>query len=286
MPRTEANTTDWFDRLAVAGLRARGFRSRWLEGGLGPVHLLEAQGTGALPPILLLHGLGSCASDYGALMLRLLPLHRRVLALDLPGHGLSAQLPEGLGTRALAERLFQSLDGLSSEPLLVFGNSLGGLVALLLARAQPERVRALMLASPAGAPMEEEALARFLEGFVFPTHEHALAFVQRFRVAPGPERHVLAWGLRRRFSRGPIPDLLGRVRAEDLLKPAELAEIQAPVLLFWGREDRVLPPEQAAFFRAHLPSVQVEEADGYGHAPFLDQPRDFAARMLAFAKAA
>lgn len=276
----------WFDRVALAGLRARGLRSRWLDSPLGPVHLLEGEGQGELPPILLLHGLGSCASDFGGLLLRLLPRHRRVLALDLPGHGLSAHPPAELGPRAIAERLFQGLDVLSDEPMLVFGNSLGGLVALLLARARPEQVRALMLASPAGAPMGEDELARFLEGFDFPTHGHALAFVHRFRTAPGPERHVLAWGLRRRFTRGPIPEILRRVRPEDLLRPDELAEVRAPVLLFWGREDRVLPPEQATFFQSHLPSVQVQEAEGFGHAPFLDQPRAFAARLHAFARAA
>lgn len=286
MPKTPASRLEWFDRLAIAGLRSRGFQSRWLGPPSARVHLIEAEGRGSLPPILLLHGLGSWAVDYAPLLLRLLPLHRRVLALDLPGHGLSQAPPPELGSRERAELLFQTLDELPREPFLVFGNSLGGLVALLLARARPERVRALMLASPAGAPMAAEELARLIESFHFPTHGDALAFVHRFRADPGPGRHVLAWGLRRRFGRGEILETVRQTRTEDLLDPRELAEIQAPVLLFWGREDRVLPVEQAAFFRAHLPRVQVDEADGYGHAPFLDQPRDFVARLHAFARAA
>lgn len=286
MPPAPTASAEWFDRLALAALRAAGFRSRWLKAPSGPVHLVEAAGEGTLPPILLLHGLGSCTTDLAPLMIRLLPLHRRVLALDLPGHGHSAPPPPGRGAREIADTLFAALDGLPREPLLVFGNSLGGLVALLLAAARPERVRALMLASPAGAPMPAEELDRLLEQFRFPTHGRAVDFVERYLPANGPARHAVAWGLRRRFSREPVVELIGRVGGADLLTPQELGAIEAPVLLFWGREDRLLPVHHADFFRAHLRQVEVEAADGYGHAPFLDRPRAFVRRIEAFARAA
>lgn len=277
---------DWTDRLALVGLRARGFRSRTLPSGLGPLHLVEAEGGGTLPPILLLHGLGSCASDYLPLLMHLLPLHRRVLALDLPGHGASAPAPVNLSGRELATAVFRALDVLPAEPMLVFGCSLGGLFAVRLAVARPERIRALMLASPAGAPMSPQDLDRLMASFALQDHAGALAFVDRFMARPGPSRHVLAWGVRRRFTRDPLLAVLRRVGTDDLLAPEELAAIDAPVTLFWGRHDRVLPPEHVEFFRAHLRSVRVEEGEGYGHAPFLDQPRAFASKLEAFARGA
>jgi len=279
-------TTYWHDRLALSALRAVGFRRRWLDCGLGPLHALEARGGGPHGPILLLHGLGSCAIDYLPLLLRLLPLHRRVYAVDLPGHGQSVHPPEDLGTRALEDALFAALDGLSDEPLLVFGCSLGGLVALRLAAARPDRVRALMLASPAGAPMSQREIGALLNGFKLRDHDDALALVDRFAARPGAARHVLAWGVRRRFRAEPIPRLLSRISPSDLLSPEELAAVRAPVTLFWGLEDRVLPPDHMRFFVEHLPSVRVHAAEGFGHAPFLDRPRAFLAHMEAFARSA
>lgn len=286
MANAPVATTCWHDRLALSALRAAGFRRRWLSSPLGPVHALEARGAGVLSPILLLHGLGSCAIDYLPLLLRLLPLHRRVYALDLPGHGFSVQPPEGLPTRELEEALFSALDELSDEPVLVFGCSLGGLVALRLAAARPARVRALMVASPAGAPMSESEIGALLAGFRLRDHAEALAFVDRFAANAGAARHVLAWGVRKRFGQEPIPRLLARISPSDLLSPAELARVKAPVTLFWGLQDRVLPPAQMRFFLEHLPTVRVQAAEGFGHAPFLDRPRAFLSHMEAFARAA
>jgi pimeloyl-ACP methyl ester carboxylesterase len=279
-------TPCWHDRLALSALGAAGFRRRWLDCPLGPLHALEARGAGSLGPILLLHGLGSCAIDYLPLLLRLLPLHQRVYAVDLPGHGQSVHPPLDIDTRALEEALFVALEGLSDEPLLVFGCSLGGLVALRLAAARPDRVRAVMVASPAGAPMSPAEIGTLLKGFRLRDHAEALAFVDRFAAHAGPARHVLAWGARRRFRTEPIPRLLARISASDLLSPDELARVRAPVTLFWGLEDRVLPPAQMRFFLEHLPSVRAQAAEGFGHAPFLDRPRAFLAHMEAFARAA
>jgi len=53
------------------------------------IHVLDFKGTGSLPPMIILHGISSCGADYYPLVRHLQKHSSRVLALDLPGHGLS-----------------------------------------------------------------------------------------------------------------------------------------------------------------------------------------------------
>ena len=59
------------DAVAEARLRAAGFRVRWVRTSLGRMRALESRAPGAGPPLVLLHGVGSRASDLGPLLLRL-----------------------------------------------------------------------------------------------------------------------------------------------------------------------------------------------------------------------
>ncbi len=114
--------------------------SRW--------HFAE-QGEG--PPLLLLHGLGASSFSWRH---NLSPLarHFRVLAPDLPPHGRSAAPADGDYTpEALSRAVMDFLDRRGISRTAVAGNSLGGALALLLARDYPERVSALVLLAPAAA---------------------------------------------------------------------------------------------------------------------------------------
>lgn len=280
---------DWVDAAAIAVLRAQGGRSAFLLAPGTPVHLLRMPGRGSLPPVLLLHGLGSQATDYIGVISGLVPHCSEVLALDLPGHGLSPAPPGGMDPAAIREVALAAFDALDAPPMVVFGNSLGGLTAVRLALLRPGRVRGLMLASPAGAPMDEAAFAALLAGFDYPDHQSALRFVDRFtRVAPWA-RHAFAWGVRQRMNRAAIRDFLGRIGPADLLGDADLGQIAVPVHLVWGQRDDVLPRAHVDFFRASLPAHAVVEVhERYGHAPYVDDPvgfprviADFAARCAA-----
>ena len=92
-----------------------------------------------------------------------------------------------------------------------------------------------------------------------------------------------------------FPDLLRRPAVQEILAsatpehaptPAELGSLAMPVLLVWGRSERLLPASALAWFRAHLPPhTVIEEPEGFGHAPQLEQPGRVAARTLDFARA-
>ncbi len=265
------------EHLQLHGARRRGFVSR-IVGGL---HALVKEGSGEGPPVLLLHGLGSSALDYQPLMEILARYHRQVLALDLPGHGFSPPPEEGMGPSVLREYVPPAVEELLEEPTVVFGNSLGGMVAIRVAQAVPGRVLRLVLASPGGAPMDREDLKEMLSQFHMGSHQDALGFVDRFQ---GVERarHLFAWGARARLARGPIRSLLDQIDVEHLLTEKDLQELHLPVLVFWGRRDRVLPSNAVNFFREHLPQATFMEPDGYGHAPYLDHLKEFVEQCRGF----
>jgi pimeloyl-ACP methyl ester carboxylesterase len=100
-------------------------------------------------PLLLLHGLAGASGNWVELLPDLLQRHR-VIAVDLPGHAGSAKAPRGTSMDDFAAVAAGVLEAEVERPALVAGHSLGGLVALRLARARPELVCGLLLVSPAG----------------------------------------------------------------------------------------------------------------------------------------
>jgi pimeloyl-ACP methyl ester carboxylesterase len=234
------------------------------------MHALTAPGRGPLPTVVLLHGLGSAAIHLGALMLALRGHARRVVALDLPGHGDSEVPSDGLTPRSLERGLLGALDGLVSGECVVFGNSLGGAAALRFALARPERVRALVLASPAGASMSQPAFERFRESVRVDSHARAMDFIDRAFVRPPWPRDLLAWGTRQKFASPQVRSLLASTRAQDAFSAHELRSIHAPTLLLWPRGDRVFPPGCKEFFATHLRRGTLVEPAGVGHSPYLE----------------
>lgn len=115
------------------------------------VRLLEA-GSPSGEPVILVHGWGACVYTFRHTVAALARAARRVLALDLRGHGLSDK-PVGAGEYTLDAILHDLGDffpavGIDRADLI--GHSLGGAVALHFALAHPDRIRRLVLAAPVG----------------------------------------------------------------------------------------------------------------------------------------
>lgn len=274
-----------YEHLALLALRAAGFRSRRVPTRLGPLHALEGRGRGALPPTVLLHGLGSTGVHYGGLLRRLRPRVRRLIAPDFPAHGFSGRPWRQVTPEELVGSMTDALDALIApgEPAVLFGNSLGGWAAVRYAVDRPERVAALVLLSPAGAPTAASELDALRGLFDFGDHDAALGFLDRVFARPPAMRHVMAAELRRRFAKPELRALLRAVGPEHSLRAEELEGLRMPVLLVWGAGDRLLPDSHRRFYRAHLPGhAWVEEPREVGHSPYLERPDEVAASTLRF----
>jgi pimeloyl-ACP methyl ester carboxylesterase len=267
---------------AWAGLRLRlhGVRSASVQAGPYRLHYLEA---GSGPPLLLVHGLGSNATqDWG----RLIPItarHFRVLAPDLPGFGDSDKPPAAdysIRMQVAAVRAFMDAEGIRRAR--VAGLSMGGWIAARLAGEHPEQVERLVVVDAAGMkPDRPDIPAEVL----LPTDEdgvRALVAAVRYK-APAPPaflaRDILRYQLRQRWV---VQRALESMRDGNDWLNGTLGRATMPVLVVWGRQDALIPLAYGKGLAAEFPSAELRVLDGCGHVPMADCPAAFDAAFVPF----
>ncbi len=274
------------ERVARRYLRMRGFQSRDIETSVGTAHVLEAKGQGSLPPLVLLHGFGASGVQMLPIMLRLQKHTRRLVVPDLPGHGFSDIPDGGQPADSLKAGLFETLDHMMDESMVLFGNSMGGYAAITYAVERPEHVDRLILCSPGGAHMGQEDLDEFRKVFNVDSHNDALEFVDRLLGKRSPFRHAMALSVRRRLSLPHLQKLMASVTPGHLLLPEHLETLTMPILMVWGQEDQILPDHSRDFFVNHLPDhAEVIQPDRLGHSPYLESPGALTQHILKFLSA-
>jgi pimeloyl-ACP methyl ester carboxylesterase len=274
---------DVVNHIQRAILQVRGFRSSYVHTSVGRVHVLDADGPGSGPPMLVLHGIAESGVAFADVLPSLLRRCRRVVAPDLPGHGFSDVPSGGMRAEVLRVGLLEALDPYLDEPFVVLGNSLGGVGAVRLWQARPHRVRALLLNSPGGAYEDEQSLRRFVSRFAFRTDDDVLAFMARLFVEPPWYRRLIVPSVRKRFGSPHLRALLASLGSGDLLRADEVAKIDCPVMLLWGKDDRLMPETHLSFWKAHLPAhARIEEPDRFGHVPHVDSPRRLLGHVYDF----
>lgn len=276
---------DTFERLAHFPIRLAGYRSMFVPTTVGKIHILSVDGKGAGPALVMLHGFTAAAIHYVPLIQRMRGHLSQIFAVDLPAHGRSDSPLHGADTQILKLALTEALDTLLPEPAVLFGNSLGGFTALLYALQRPDRLRGLILCSPAGAMMEKDELATFTRDFHITTTAKALAFTDKLLHKGSIMRRPLAWGIRRKFSDPAMLNLIDSLEHDDLLTPEQLQSLRLPTRMIWGKRDLILPTSQREYFRRWLPkSVEWSEPDDYSHSPYLDHLPEVADEIVDFVK--
>jgi pimeloyl-ACP methyl ester carboxylesterase len=249
------------------------------------LHAYDAPGDGSLPTTVIIHGIGSTASSFSKVLARVQPHVRRVIAPELPGHGFSESPSARLTPTALFDSLCTGLDQLVTEPVILVGNSLGGALALRYAIERPARVCGLLLISPAGARSSPEELSGLVSTYKIHSTAEARKLLGRLYHRTPWYIPLLASEFHAVMNRPATCDFLDSVSIGDLPSPQDLGLLEMPVLLLWGRSERVLPPSNLRYFREHLPrGTVIEEPVGFGHCPHFDDPSRLAARIVAFAR--
>ncbi|HVC37993.1 MAG TPA: pimeloyl-ACP methyl ester esterase BioH [Gammaproteobacteria bacterium] len=214
----------------------------------------------------------------------------RVTCVDLPGHGLSRDLPMPAMLPELAQQLVEA----APENAVWLGWSLGGLACLRAALDFPGRIRALVLVSttpcfitaadwPHAMPLEQlQELASELGRDYHKAVQRFLALQVRGDVA---ERATLRQLRKAVFARGePRSDDLANglqlLRASDLR--AELAQIHLPTLVVTGEYDRLTPLQAGVVLAAAVGGAQRVVIPKTAHAPFLSRPAEFSAALKQF----
>jgi pyruvate dehydrogenase E2 component (dihydrolipoamide acetyltransferase) len=257
---------------AEAAVDAEAASPRELEaGGLRLRYL--ALGESDRIPVLLLHGFGA---DLNTWMFTqpALAEGRRVIALDLPGHGGSTKQLDHADVESLATIVDHALKALGIERLHLVGHSMGGGIAIAFASREPERVATLTLI--ASASLGPEINATFIDGFVRAARRREAVEVLNLLVHD--------------------PALVSRTMVEDVLRYKRLdgvtealaafaeewfpggrqivglgdgvAVLKLPVQIIWGREDRIIPVAHAEALASRLPVHILEQT---GHLPHMEK---------------
>jgi pimeloyl-ACP methyl ester carboxylesterase len=279
-----------------AVLRGEFARQRWLAGAaahsvVAANHRWRYLQSGQRGPLLvLLHGFTGSKENWLPLM-RALGEDVRVIAPDLPGWGESERrVGEDYGPSAQAQRLAAFLAALPEPPALVVGHSTGGQVVGLLAVEHPELVPRLLLMSAAGVRFRDNQFGRAVLAGENPFQATDRAEVHRYLgivftdppFVPWPVDEALARQRRRDAAfEQQVLDRIGR-GPEALKLQSLLPRVQAPTLLLWCRDDRVIDVSSVPIFRAGLPQSDAVLFDGCGHMPMMARPQETAQAIKRF----
>jgi len=258
-------------------LRLFGFKSQWHTTSIGRLHLLNARGRGTLPTVVVLHGVTSCSTDYTPLLVRLQRKCRRVIALDLPAHGLSTFPPEKIHRESMLVGFQECLAAALNDvegPVVLYGNSMGAIAATHFATNHPEKVQGLFFSSPGGAPVTHDDIESFMSTFkVTCAAEGRLLFDRLFAKKP-PFRPLIAMGIQGYLARSDVRFLINQAQSEDFLSEEMVSALpQRHIVFSWGKQDQILRNQDRQWWRQTLPAhAVVQEPEDFGHIPFWDNP--------------
>jgi pimeloyl-ACP methyl ester carboxylesterase len=284
-------------------------QSRTVDLG-GPVHYVDFGGQDDGRTIVLVHGLGGSHLNWD-LLAPLLRRHARVLALDLPGFGRSEPGERRATVQANVEVLDRFLTEVVGKPVVLVGNSMGGMISILEAARSPEAVSELVLldaAVPGPRRSLDPLVAATFAVYAIPMVGERFLWLRRQRQTPLRRvRDLLRLcGVDPDAVPGEVidrsvelidarQDVIGMDRAfliaaRSLLRllvdprtyRAAMAAVTAPVLMLQGDEDRLVPVDAARDVAHRNPGWTYVELDGVGHVPQLQVPERVASEVLTW----
>ncbi|MFI0368897.1 alpha/beta fold hydrolase [Actinomadura sp. 1N219] len=253
-------------------------------------------GTPGAPALLFLHGSGpgvTAASNWREVIEGLGDDYHCV-APDILGFGDSSYpdpQPQGFAAQAEVriDALFQLVDALGLEKVVLVGNSMGGMYSLRMAQLRPGLVDGIVLMGSGGMPglAPTPELIKLITYFDDPTVEAMAELLIQFvhdkgafgdtveKVAaermPIVERPWIEAGHRAMFG----PEMLS-------FTPDDLAKIDKPALVVHGRQDVIVPLECGYYLAEHLPQADLYVLNECGHWTQIEQAARFQAILRTF----
>jgi 4,5:9,10-diseco-3-hydroxy-5,9,17-trioxoandrosta-1(10),2-diene-4-oate hydrolase len=248
--------------------------------------------------VILVHGLGGFIENW---MYNVEPLAKqhRVYAMDLVGFGRSDKTPLVKDIYGIVQFISDFMDAKKITKATLIGNSLGGGLILLFALRFPQKVEKLVLVDNAG--MGRDVIVDF--------KVCSLPFLGELLIKPSLEGTEKLWRkivydpalvtpdlVKMCYELGALPNaaksLLSVLRAginlcgqrAKLTKPLlkDLANITAPTLILWGKQDRIISVKHAPIAAAKIPGAKLHLFEKCGHMPMFEHPDEFNKLVLDF----
>lgn len=250
-----------------------------VETRLGRIGMTEAGSGGT--PLVLLHGVGSDKRVWAPQLAHFGP-QRRTVALDYLGYG-ESEFREGATREEFAAAMWGTLDALGIGRAHICGLSLGGVVAIAMHAAAPERCASLIPADsfavhPDGQAIHDRSLAAAAE---LGMRGLAEARVDAL-LAPGAPPGLRDEVVETMATIDPAAYALGAKAVWLADQRNRLRPIRCPVLILCGSEDRITPPALSEALKDALPHAALVEIAGAGHLSNAERPAVFNRVIDAF----
>jgi pimeloyl-ACP methyl ester carboxylesterase len=261
----------------------------------------------AAPALVLIHGLGDEADTWRHLLPLLAGAGFRCIAPDLPGFGRSRKkrrISLDSHAEAVLALMRETGDADAEQPAVLIGNSMGAVVAELIALKRPGLVQALVLLDGCfplsgglnrglllmGLPFIGRRWYRSFRGRSEAAWQSLYPYYHNLDALPETDRAFLRQRVIERVEsvrqeRAYFASLrsLNRLSMFGRAGFSSFARTcPGKVLLLWGEADQVIQPEKTAAFRGLCSDAAFETIAAAGHLPHQENPEETAARILAF----
>jgi len=220
-------------------------------------------------PLILLHGLFGALSNFNDVIDHFKSRYKVVIPM-LPLYDMPMLTT---GVKTLSEFLHDFIQHKKWDKVNLLGNSLGGHVALIYTKNHLSKVESLTLTASSG--LYENAF-----GSSFPRREDKEFIRQKVAVTFYDPKHATPELVEECFEA--VNDRNRVIRILALAKSAirhnmadDLKNMNIPACLIWGKNDTITPPEVAVEFQEKLPQAELFWIDECGHAPMMEQAKQF-----------
>ncbi len=252
------------------------------------IHYMES---GKGEPLILVHSAGQSLYTFRRLFYKL-AMYYRVIAVDLVGHGYSDRpdfFDYTIGDHA--ESLARFMDSMGIESAHILGFSFGAGYALELAHKHPERVGKVVAICPGGVTSEMPLTVRMMESGLFggiASRMYNLKSVKKMLNECVFDHTVINEHDAAEYFK-PVADSSSRYAVRRTLAEfdenaliSSLREIQAPVLLLWGEDDKWHPAGEVDEYRSSLRSCSCTVIRNAGHLVHEEKPDRIAELVRGF----
>ncbi|ACK70354.1 alpha/beta hydrolase fold protein [Gloeothece citriformis PCC 7424] len=256
------------------------------------------------PPILLIHGFGA-AIEHWRNNIGVLSQRHRVYAIDLLGFGASRKVYTNITVDLWVEQVYDFWRTFIGKPMILVGNSLGSLVSVVAAATHPEMVRGMAMLSLPDFSARAAVLPKWIQPivdnierifsspiFIKPLFQvlRRPGVIRRWAGIAYYDQKAITDELVAIIATPPLDEgadrtfclLCQRVSNPDVFPSARtiLANLDIPMLLVWGRQDRMIPFKLAPIIASLNPRIKLVELDQMGHCPQDEDPQRFNSILL------
>lgn len=258
------------------------------------LHWVELGETSHATPVVLLHGLSNSCLSWSHVA-PFLATDRRVLMLDLPGHGLSERPNVGYELDWYTRVVARWLEAVGIEQADIVGHSFGGGIAQMLLLECPERIRRVVLVASGGLG---KGIGWWLRIASLP---HIVEYLGQPFMALGTR--LALRGVHQGISRSDVAELSGfnsqagsarafarsvrdvinwRGQRRNFLPRGNTIEKLPPILILWGDRDSLIPIDQGRAFASLLEGAAFKTFEGCGHYLHNERPEAFVRAVREF----